>query len=61
MFAAAMLTAVLVVGSDRRFLAAPGFERTDPHRRREGCAHEKDLLVQRPINRHKNTQKRSHK
>ncbi len=49
--------AALVVALRGRLLAAPVLKRTHPHRRREGRANEKDLLVQSPINGDKDTKK----
>jgi hypothetical protein len=43
-----------------RLLAAPGFERTDQYRRRQGRADKQDLLVQRPIDRNQYAEQRRH-
>jgi hypothetical protein len=52
---------VLVLALRRRLLAAPGLERTHPHRRRQSRSYEQDLLVQGPVDPDENTEQGSHK
>ena len=50
-----------VIGAGGRPLGAPRLKRANPYRRRQGRADEQDLLVQRPVDRHQDTEKRDQK
>ena len=60
LFVRRIVATALVLALPRRFLATPGLERADPHRRGERRAYEQDLLVQRPVDRDQYADERRH-